>query len=92
MLNCYIFTLNRSNIGVTRIYRSLLMEGKEPPIYREVGNHIELTFAASPLHSGFMNLVNHVAEKGQVIDVDHLLILQYLIRHEEIDTSSAAMV
>lgn len=84
--------VNRSNIGVTRIYRSLLMEGKEPPIYREVGNHIELTFAASPLHSGFMNLVNHVAEKGQVIDVDHLLILQYLIRHEEIDTSSAAMV
>lgn len=84
--------VNRSNIGVTRIYRSLLMEGKEPPIYREVGNHIELTFAASPLHSGFMNLVNHVAEKGQVIDVDHLLILQYLIRHEEIDTSSASMV
>lgn len=84
--------VNRSNIGVTRIYRSLLMEGKEPPIYREVGNHIELNFAASPLHSGFMNLVNYVAEEGQVIDVDHLLILQYLIRHEEIDTSTAAMV
>jgi len=26
------------------------------------------------------------------IDVDHLLILQYLIRHEEIDTSIAAEV
>lgn len=84
--------VNRSNIGVTRIYSSLLMEGKEPPIYREVGNHVELTFTASPLHAGFMNLVKNVAEQGQVVDVDHLLILQYLIRHEEIDTISAAVV
>lgn len=84
--------VNRSNIGVTCIYRSLLMEGKEPPIYQEVGNHIELTFAASPLHSDFLNLVKQVVEKGQVMDVDHLLTLHYLISHEEIATSSAAIV
>ena len=48
--------VNRSNLGVPRIYRSLLIEGKEPPVYREIGNHIELTFIASPLNGGFKTL------------------------------------
>ncbi|WP_281890728.1 ATP-binding protein [Paenibacillus sp. YYML68] len=84
--------VNRSNLGVSRIFRSLLMEGKEPPIYREVGNHIELTFTASPLNTGFINLVSKMTEVNQLIDVDHLLIIQYLMRHEDIDTQEAAMV
>lgn len=84
--------VNRSNLGISRIYRSLLIEGKEPPIYREVGNHIELMFTASPLNTGFMNLVNKMAESNQQVDVDHLLIIQYLIRHEDIDTQNAAIV
>lgn len=83
--------VNRSNLGVSRIFRSLLIEGKEPPIYREVGNHIELTFTASPLHAGFMNLVKQMAERDQIVDVDHLLIMQYLMRHEDIDTSAGAV-
>ncbi|WP_019537246.1 RNA-binding domain-containing protein [Paenibacillus ginsengihumi] len=84
--------VNRSNLGVSRIYRSLLMEGKEPPIYREVGNHIELTFTSSPLHAGFMNLVKEMEKRDQGVDVDHLLIMQYLMRHEEIDSTTAATV
>lgn len=84
--------VNRSNLGVSRIFRSLLMEGKEPPIYREVGNHIELTFTASPLNTGFMNLVSKMTESNQLVDVDHLLIIQYLMRHEDIDTQDAAIV
>ncbi|ARK28663.1 RNA-binding domain-containing protein [Halalkalibacter krulwichiae] len=84
--------VNRSNLGVSRIFRSLLIEGKEPPIYREVGSNIELTFISSPLNKDFKNLINHMAQEKNHIDVDHLLILQYLIRHEEIDTSIAAEV
>lgn len=84
--------VNRSNLGVSRIFRSLLIEGKEPPIYREVGSNIELTFISSPLNKDFKNLINHMAQEKSHIDVDHLLILQYLIRHEEIDTSIAAEV
>ncbi len=84
--------VNRSNLGVSRIFRSLLIEGKEPPIYREVGSNIELTFISSPLNKDFKNLINHMAQETNHIDVDHLLILQYLIRHEEIDTSIAAEV
>lgn len=84
--------MNRSNLGVPRIYRSLLIEGKEPPVYREIGNNIELTFISSPLKKGFKNIIDTLTEEGQYLDVDHLLILQYLLRHEEIDTSIAASV
>ncbi|MEN1966619.1 RNA-binding domain-containing protein [Lentibacillus sp. N15] len=84
--------VNRSNLGVSRIFRSLLVEGKEPPIYREVGNNIELTFISSPLNKDFKNLIDHMTLESNHVDVDHLLILQYLIRHEEIDTSIAADV
>ncbi len=84
--------VNRSNLGVSRIYRSLLMEGKEPPNYREVGNNIELTFIASPLKKGFKMIVDTLINEGKFLDVDHLLILQFLLRHEQIDTSIAASV
>lgn len=84
--------VNRSNLGVSRIFRSLLVEGKEPPIYREVGSNIELTFISSPLNKDFKNLIDHMTQENNHVDVDHLLILQYLIRHEEIDTSIAAEV
>ncbi len=39
-----------------------------------------------------MNLVNKMAEKDQIVDVDHLLIIQYLMRHEEINTQDAGAV
>lgn len=84
--------VNRSNLGVSRIFRSLLIEGKEPPIYREVGANVELTFISSPLNKSFKSLVSGLTEKGYSIDVDHLLILQHLMRHEEIDTLVAAEV
>lgn len=84
--------VNRSNLGVSRIFRSLLVEGKEPPIYREVGSNIELTFISSPLNKGFKNLVKQMVDEGNPIDVDHLLILQYLMRHEQIDSVIAAEV
>ncbi|MED4015772.1 RNA-binding domain-containing protein [Sutcliffiella cohnii] len=84
--------VNRSNLGVSRIYRSLLIEGKEPPVYREVGNNIELTFIASPLKKGFKNIVDALTNEGKILDVDHLLILQYLLRHEQIDSTVASTV
>lgn len=84
--------VNRSNLGVSRIYRSLLVEGKEPPIYREVGNNIELTFISSAFNNGFKLVSEALTKKGKVIDVDHLLVLQYLLRHEEIDTTVTAAV
>ena len=67
--------VNRSNLGVSRIYRSLLVEGKEPPIDREVGSNIELTFISSSFKKGFKSIVDALIQEGKPVDVDHLLIL-----------------
>ncbi|CAM3231985.1 Sugar-specific transcriptional regulator TrmB [Filibacter tadaridae] len=79
-------------MGVPRIYRSLLIEGKEPPSYREVGNSIELNLIASSLFPDFKKFVAELQRRGISLDVDHLLILQYLLRHEQIDTHTAMRV
>lgn len=84
--------VNRTNIGVPRIYKSLLVEGKEPPIYREVGSQIELTIIASNLYPDFQKYISELDSTGISLGVDELLVLQYLIRHEEIDSLKAAAV
>lgn len=61
--------------------------------FRLLRENSELSFGKrNPLHAGFMHLVKQMAERGQLIDVDHLLIMQYLMRHKEIDTTTAATV
>lgn len=84
--------VNRTNIGVPRIYKSLLIEGKEPPIYREVGSQIELTIIASSIYPAFQQFIKKLKSKGIILNVDDLLVLQYLIRHEQIDTSTVATI
>ena len=84
--------VNKSNLGVPRIYKSLLEEGKEPPQYREVGEFVELSLIASsiiPEFSKFMLMLNN---KRLDLDVDHLIILNYLLRHREIDTYTAGQI
>ncbi|MDA8165463.1 MAG: putative DNA binding domain-containing protein, partial [Desulfobacteraceae bacterium] len=36
--------VNRSNLGVSRMYEALLIEGKEPPIIAEIGESVTVTF------------------------------------------------
>lgn len=84
--------VNRSNLGVPRIYKSLLIEGKEPPQYREIGECVELTLIASTIVPTFRNFVRNLNDKGIIIDVDHLIILNYLLRHREIDTYNASVI
>ena len=84
--------VNRSNLGVPRIYKSLLMEGKEPPQYREIGDTVELTIMASSIVPSFRQVIKDLNEKGLNIDVDHLIVLNYLIRHREMDTFTASRI
>lgn len=84
--------VNRSNLGVPRIYKSLLIEGKEPPQYNEIGECIELTLIASTIVPEFRNFIKELNSKGIEVDVDHLIILNYLLRHREIDTYNASYI
>jgi ATP-dependent DNA helicase RecG len=84
--------INRSNLGVPRMFSALLIEGKEPPLIDEQGEAVKVTFLARELSVPFRLVVAEEGQQGRILSVDPLLILQYLLRHREVDTSTAAKV
>ncbi len=82
--------VNRSNLGIPRIYASLLIEGKEPPIIEEQGESVKVTFLARELAIPFRIFVAEENKQGRLLSVDHLLILHHLLRHAEITSAEAA--
>ena len=65
--------VNRSNLGVARMFSALLMEGKRPPIIQEIGESVTITFLKSELAAAFRLFVAEKTGKGQEFSVDHLL-------------------
>ncbi len=82
--------VNRSNLGIQRIYRALLIEGKEPPLIEDLGQAVKVSIRASDLSVSFRTFVAEEAKRGADLSVDHLLVLQHLLRHSEIDTQTAS--
>lgn len=84
--------VNRSNLGVRRMYQALLSEGKEPPEIIDEGEAVRVIFRASDLSIPFRLFVAEEADNGRILAVEELLVLQHLLRHPEIDTITAARV
>lgn len=84
--------VNRSNLGVRRMYQALLIEGKEPPEIIDEGEAVRVIFRASDLSVPFRMFVAEEADKGHILTVEDLLIIQHLLRLPEIDTTTAARI
>jgi len=84
--------VNRSNLGVRRMYQSLLIEGKEPPRILDEGEAVRVIFRASDLSVPFRMFVAQEGDRGCMLSVEHLLVIQNLLRHPEIDTATAARI
>ncbi len=84
--------VNRSNLGVRRMYQALLMEGKEPPTILDEGNAVRVIFRASQLSVPFRTFVAEESDRERLLSVENLLIIQHLLRHPEIDTTTAARI
>jgi ATP-dependent DNA helicase RecG len=82
--------VNRSNLGVRRMYQALLIEGKEPPQILDEGEAVRVIFRASDLSAPFRMFVAEEADRGRILSVEHLLVIQHLLRNPEIDTTTAA--
>ena len=82
--------VNRSNLGINRMFSALLIEGKEPPYIREIGESVLVSFPKRDLNAAFRLFVAEESEHGRDLGVDELLLLQYLLQHAELDTGSAA--
>ncbi|PIY20714.1 MAG: AAA family ATPase [Deltaproteobacteria bacterium CG_4_10_14_3_um_filter_60_8] len=82
--------VNRSNLGISRMYEALLIEGKEPPSIQEIGESVTVTFLRRDISPAFRLFVAEESQDGRLLGVDRLLILQYLLKHFEMDTATAA--
>jgi ATP-dependent DNA helicase RecG len=74
------------------MFRALLAEGKEPPRIEDMGESVRVTFTASDLAAPFRNFVQEESDAGRGLGVDQLLVIQYLLRHPEIDTATASRI
>lgn len=84
--------VNRSNLGLTRIFTAMLEEGKEPPSINDPGNSVIVTFHARDISVPFRMFIAEEGMKGRLLSVDHLLIIRHLLQHPEIDTGTAARI
>jgi ATP-dependent DNA helicase RecG len=77
---------NAANLGVPRVFRDLLSEGKEPPIYWSAGQTVAVAIKGQAPRREFLELVKGHAD----LEVDHLLVLHHLTRHRELSARTAA--
>ena len=82
--------VNRSNLGMNRMFSALLIEGKEPPHIREIGESIVVGFPKRDLNAAFRLFVAEESGHGRDLGVDELLLLQHLLQRPELDTAAAA--
>lgn len=79
---------NASNLGVPRVFRDLLTEGKEPPAYWSSSQAIRVSIKGQKARAEFLELMHRFSE----LDVDDLMVIHYLTRHREVPTHTVAEI
>lgn len=79
---------NAANLGIPRVFRDLLAEGKEPPRYWSTGLTVTVIVKAQDVRPEFVDFVLRYDD----LRVDELLIVHYLTRHREISVRQAATI
>lgn len=84
--------VNRSNLGVGRMFEAMLIEGKEPPLIVDEDSAVRVVFKRQETSAPFREFIADEGKAGHVLDVDHLLVLRWLLGHAETDTAAAAQL
>lgn len=84
--------VNRSNLGIGRMFEAMLVEGKEPPHIIESGDSVSVHFLRQDVVPEFRKFVAEESVSGHILGLDELLIIQYLLRHAELETTQAAVL
>ena len=82
--------VNRSNLGVGRMFEAMLIEGKEPPLIIDEESAVRVVFKRQETSAPFREFIADEGKAGRVLDVDHLLVLRWLLSHAETDTAAVA--
>lgn len=84
--------VNRSNLGISRVYKALLIEGKEPPRIVETGESISVTFVSQDFSPEFRTYVDSCNGAGRPLDIDELIVIHHLLYHTEADSTTLAQL
>jgi ATP-dependent DNA helicase RecG len=68
----------------------MLIEGKEPPQIVESGDSVTVHFLRQDVVPEFRKFVAEESQSGHHLGLDELLVIQYLLRHAELETTQAA--
>lgn len=86
----------RSGIGVDRMYRYLLANGKEPPSYRSSNSEVVVTFQdrIDKELAKYLQVEEHNkrAGKGEGIPLDEMIIIAYLRNRARISRTEASTI
>ena len=82
--------VNRSNLGVGRMFTAFLVEGKAPPTIIEQGDAVTVAFRRQDISAPFRLFVAEESKAGHSLGLDQLLVLHHLLSHPELETAGAA--
>ena len=84
--------INRSNLGIPRMFTAFLIEGKVPPVIEDQGTGVKVTFFKNELSVPFRVFIAEEDKRGHQLTLDHLLVLQHLLRFPVLDRGTAAFI
>ncbi|MDP2990543.1 MAG: ATP-binding protein [Kiritimatiellota bacterium] len=84
--------VNRSNLGISRMFQAFLIEAKPVPSIAEIGDSVRITMHRASITPEFRAFIAEQTGKGRLFTVNELLILNHLLRHPEVDTGTAAVL
>ncbi|MBW2059911.1 MAG: putative DNA binding domain-containing protein, partial [Deltaproteobacteria bacterium] len=86
--------VERSGVGIDRMFYIQLYHGKEPPSFETdpANSSLKVSLHNGVVDSTFALFVRREEEAGRPLGLDNLLVLSALRRHRELTTSMAAQV
>lgn len=84
--------VERAGLGRRRIFHDTIELGKHPPAYHVEGERVILRIFNGSYDQSMVVAVRRWQSSGRELDLDGLLILSHLRRHEYIDTTDAARI
>lgn len=84
--------VNRAKVGVRRMFKAMLTEGKEPPEVFDDGDAVRVALPAGELSESFCRFVEDAAAADRWFEVEHLLVIRRALEEGCIDLKTAARI
>lgn len=84
--------VNRAKVGVRRMFKAMLAEGKEPPEVFDDGGAVRVALLAGELSEAFCKFVEDAAAADRWLEVEHLLVIRRAFEEGAVDVKTTARI